>query len=296
MHIALTGCSGFIGSYLARLLHDHGHTISGLVRESSRRDHIEPFIETFVVGPHDDASCWPALLEDADLVIHNSVDWSLIKNPDDIDQHLTSNLLGSLRFLYASAPRPFIYLSTIAVHHDMCERWGGNIEEDHPLRPGNTYGAHKAAMEAFLHAEHHGNGRRVAALRPCAVYGIDPTLKRSIGWPIIRKLQRGEPIDRAGGGKFVHIDDVAAAVVRCAEDETTNGRVYNLVDCYTRWSDWAKIAAEELDLNVEIEHNSPAEPKNIFKKDAAHSLGITMDRGQEGIRQHLRELITKMSE
>ncbi len=42
MHVALTGISGFLGSNIARYLHKAGHTVTGLVRKTSRRDHIEP--------------------------------------------------------------------------------------------------------------------------------------------------------------------------------------------------------------------------------------------------------------
>src|SRR6056297_3576782 len=98
MHIALTGASGFIGSAIARHLHEHGHTVAALVRETSRRDHIEPFVDRFVVGNQDDESAWPDLLEGADAVIHNSVDWGPLRAKDQ-PTHGESNLLASIRFL-----------------------------------------------------------------------------------------------------------------------------------------------------------------------------------------------------
>ena len=47
MHVALTGVSGFIGSVVARHLRGAGHSMAGLIRPSSRRDHVEPFVERF---------------------------------------------------------------------------------------------------------------------------------------------------------------------------------------------------------------------------------------------------------
>ena len=104
MHVAVTGVSGFIGSVLARQLRSAGHTITGLVRETSRRDHIEPDVDRFVVGDHADESVWPDLLADADAVIHNSVDWAPLRSdPVDLDAHLKSNLTASIKFLKAHA-------------------------------------------------------------------------------------------------------------------------------------------------------------------------------------------------
>ena len=72
------------------------------------------------------------------------------------------------------------------------------------------------------------------------------------------------------------------------------GKMYNVVDCYARWADWAKIAAELLNVEMDIDFSSPSEPKNVFTKDAVQSLGVKMDRGHEGIREYLRELIDLM--
>lgn len=294
MHVALTGVSGFIGSHVARRLHEAGHTVAGLVRASSRRDHVQPFVSTFVAGEQADDRVWPRLLDGADCVIHNSVDWQTIRG-GEIDRHLQTNLVGSLRLLRTSAPRQFVFVSSIAVHHDMSPNWHGGIDEEHPLRPASWYGALKASLEAHLWAEHFESGRHTCALRPCGVYGIDPTLDRSHGFDLIQKIQRGErKLSKPGGGKFVHVEDVAAAVVATVGNPAAAGQPFNLVDCYARWGDWAQIAADLLGVRAEVDLSSPANPKNNFTKDAARSLGVNLDRGHEGIRRHLRELIELM--
>ncbi|MCA9286659.1 MAG: NAD(P)-dependent oxidoreductase, partial [Phycisphaerales bacterium] len=283
MRVAITGGSGFIGSVAIHAIARAGHSVTALVRPESRRDHIEASVDRFVVGEHDDESAWPQLLEGAEVVVHSSVDWPALHSGDE-HRHLRSNLLGSIRLLHASRPLPFVYLSSIAVHHDMRPRWEGRVDEDHPLRPSSAYGALKAALESHLWAEHFGQGRATTALRPCAVYGIDPTLERSHGYEIIRMLRARKPFQRSGGGKFVHVDDVAAAIVACLGNPLAAGRPFNLVDCYARWSDLAQMAAEELAVDASIDHSSPPEPRNMFTKDAAASLGVRLDRGHAGIR------------
>jgi nucleoside-diphosphate-sugar epimerase len=300
MNIALTGVSGFIGSTIARHLASAGHSVTGLVRATSRREHVQPFVKRFVVGDQSDESAWPDLLDGAECVVHNSVDWHPIRE-NDYEEHLRSNLLGSLRLLRASAPRQFIFISSLAVHHDMMprrtdERGVNIVDEDHPLRPNSMYGAYKAAVEAHLWAEHFGSGRHASCVRPCAVYGIDPKIEQSYGYGAIEKVARGEPYTREGGGKMVHVEDVAAAVTAIVGNPSAAGRPYNLADCYTRWSNFAVWAGEALGVKPDIRVSSPEQPKNMFDASAARSLGIGLNRGHEGLRTHVRDLVGRMQE
>ncbi|MBK7405311.1 MAG: NAD(P)-dependent oxidoreductase [Phycisphaerales bacterium] len=302
MRVALTGASGFLGSAFARELSAAGHLVTGLVRPSSRRDHIEAVVDRFVVGDQADPTCWPDLLDGAECVIHNSLDWSSMRpEPPDLGAHLATNLAGSLLLLRDSAPRQFVFVSSMAVYHEILPRPVGPhglalVDEDHPLRPRNEYGAYKAAIESHLWAAHLGDGRHTCAIRPCAVYGIDPRLERSHGFQVVQELRRSGAYSKPGGLNFVHIDDVARALVATVGNPAAAGRVYNLVDCHALHADWAAMAAEVLGIQPDIAVNEADRPAHAFSKAAAATLGVRLDRGHAGILAHLRELISVLDQ
>lgn len=182
----------------------------------------------------------------------------------------------------------------MAVHQDMSHR-KPDSPEPHDLLPGSYYAAYKSAVEAHLRAEH-ADGRTTTVLRPCRTYGIDPHVERSEGYDLIERLRRGEGIRRPGWGRWVHVDDVAAAIVATVGSDAASGRAYDLVDCYARHADWAAMAAEVLGVRADIDFSGPTEPASRRDAGASRPLGVAFDRGTEGIRRHLAELAAAMGE
>ena len=103
MRIALTGASGFIGATLARRFAERGDLVTGLLRTTSRRDHVARHLDRIIEGPQDDRTCFAPLLEDADVLVHNSVDWKLLKE-DRLTEHYDSNLVASLELIWTKQP------------------------------------------------------------------------------------------------------------------------------------------------------------------------------------------------
>src|SRR5688572_32119457 len=99
MLVALTGASGFIGSCTARALHAAGHTVRALVRASSRRDHIAPYVAEWREGELHDPQALAGLIAGVEVVIHNGVDWSVREIPQ---RNFERNVMGSLTLLEAA--------------------------------------------------------------------------------------------------------------------------------------------------------------------------------------------------
>ena len=155
MLVSLTGASGFIGSYTAAALHRAGHRVRALVRESSRRDHIAPYVAEWVVGTQNDQGSAQRLSQGADALIHNSVSWNRDASNELPD--LEDNVIGSLRLLETcrlAGVGQFIFVSSVAAYHEIPDSAGGRITEETVTWPESTYGALKASVEAHLKAYH----------------------------------------------------------------------------------------------------------------------------------------------
>ena len=293
MRIALTGASGFLGSNIARHLHEQGHSVTALVRETSTRAHIEGYVDRFVVGDHADKDVWPALLDGADAIVHNSLNVQCYRD-QDWGTHLTSNLVGSIELLLASAPLPFVFISTCAVHHDTLENWNGVVDEEHPTRPYNLYGAYKAAVEPHLWAAHHEHARHAVAIRPSAVYGPDPTRKNLHTRPTFDTIKAGETYTKSGSNPFVHVEDVCRATLSAIETPEAAGQAYNLVDMTARYTELARHAGEALGVEPVIDVPAPEPIEHTFNNAKARTLvsehADFHARGHDGLREHFRLL------
>jgi nucleoside-diphosphate-sugar epimerase len=302
MLVALTGASGFIGSYTTRALHRAGHRVRALVREKSRRDHIEEHVAEWVVGEQSHPKSILEITRGVDCLIHNSLDWSGDENHDV--ENILNNFTSSLRLLEAArlvGAKQFIFVSSVAALREISDEWNGQITETHPTWPDGPYGAFKSAVEPVLKAYHLSYGMNTSAWRPCAVYGIDPKLSRSRWYDEVQKVRRGEMIDTNQGGKIVHVDDVADALTYAVGDESVSGQIYNLVDCYLYHQQAAEFARELTGSAAKIIDRKGSGPKNQFDCSKAiaffgeHGNHIALRRGHEGVRRYISQLLDKIS-
>ena len=301
MLVAITGASGFIGSYTVAALKRRGHAVRALVRETSRRDHIAAHVDEWRVGELHDPQALAGLVAGAEAVVHNGADWdALAQSPV---RNFERNVLGSLRLLDAArqaGSEQFLFVSSVAVHHEILDSANGRIDETHPTWPSGVYGAYKAAIEPHLKAYHVTYGLNTSAWRPAAVYGVDPNVTRSQWHDLIKTAKQGGTVSTDRGGKITHVQDVADALALAVGDASVAGQFYNLVDRYLYWQEVAEIAKQLSGSSATIEDRKGSGPRNQFDCAKAiaffdrHGNGAALRRGMDGVRQYVAEMLPRV--
>jgi nucleoside-diphosphate-sugar epimerase len=299
MQIALTGTTGFLGRYLVRHLAAAGHRLRCWYRPTSDRtglDDVASAIE-WLPGGLGDETATLALVRGADAVVHAAVQWEGPRtrgrtSHGDPDAFLGVNLTGSLRLFQAAydagVPR-FVFLSTCAVHEVILD--DRPLDEAHPLWPTSPYGAHKAALEKFIHSYGLGQGWPICALRPTGIYGLANPPAASRWFDLVGQVRRGEPIATARGGKEVHAADVARAVklLLTADAAAVAGQAFNCYDRYIAEQDVARIAQELTGSRSPIADLNRG-PKHQIATQKLRALGMTFG-GETLLRQTVAELV-----
>lgn len=244
MRVLLTGGDGFIGRHVRRRLADAGHEPVVFDRAVEPRDDVRDLerVRTALAGcdavAHLAAKVGLGLdIEDVDdYASHNDVGTAVVLR--------AAANLGVARIAYASSmvvygegayrcpvhgptsPPPRKVADLDAGRFDpLCPRCGsdlvpGLVGEDAPMDPRNVYAATKTHGEHLAASWSRETGGSVAALRFHNVYG--PGMPRNTPYAGVASLfasaiASGQPprVYEDGGQRrnFVHVDDVAAAVV-----------------------------------------------------------------------------------
>ena len=296
MNIALTGATGFVGFYTARALKAAGHHVRALARRTSTRDQVAPYVDEWVTGDFYDPQAQVGLVAGMDCVIHAAVDYDAAAN---VPVHnFTRNVAGTLQLLEAARQahaQQFIFVSSGAAYAEILP--DRQLDENHPTWPDSLYGAYKASVEPFLKAYHAQFGVNTSAWRPVAIYGVAAKIDESRWIDQVRAVKEGKPVSVKGGGKIVHVQDVAGALTYAVGDADVAGKFFNLVDRHMYWQSVAEIAKELTGSGSEIADNKGPGPKNNYDTAATaaffdrHDNHIAIRRGLEGIRQYVQELL-----
>ena len=169
MRVLLTGSSGWLGRYLAPLLAQNGHEVTGL--------DVVPGAHTDVIGTVADRALIDRTMREhgIDAIIHGGA----LHKPDivryprqafvDVNVTGTLNLIeaavaaGNDRFLFTSTTSLMVRADVRAGAGEQGAWW---MDEDFgPIEPRNIYGITKLAAEQAVKLVHREHGIHVAILR-----------------------------------------------------------------------------------------------------------------------------------
>jgi nucleoside-diphosphate-sugar epimerase len=226
VRVGITGASGFIGSALVRRHLERGDVVCCLTRRPGR--------------PHAGVRCVEGDLERPDDRLVRFADgldvlYHCAGEVIDTARMQAVNVDGVRALLSAAAGRigRWVQLSSAGVYGP---HRTGVISEDTEVAPANVYERTKAEADALVIDA--GCRQAIAShvvLRPSIVFGAGMS-NRSIAH-LIRTIERGLFFFVGAPGasaNYIHVANVADALVRCGTLPAAAGRTYNL-------SDWCTI-------------------------------------------------------
>lgn len=301
MKIALTGATGFLGRYLIQQLVDRGDSLRCWTRPTSDRSVLEAFADRveWVEGGLQRPESIHALIEGCDAVIHAALDRpgaGFLGAEGALIPFVEANVVGSLRLIEAAQQAGigrFIYIATCAVHDVILE--DRPLDETHPLWPLSHYGAHKAAVEAFVSSFGRGQDFPICSLRPTGIYGLAHPVSESKWFDLVRQVVQGEEVHCQGGGKEVHVDDAARAAILLLDAPTDRirGEAFSCYDRYVSQFEVATLAKQISGSSATIQ-GGPSSPKNQIETGKLRALGMQFG-GQPLLEETIKQLVEAAS-
>lgn len=285
MRIAVTGATGFVGRYIVSHLAAAGHQLICWRRPSSDVSGLPREVVWIEGGLGDDHSA-RELVEGADALVHAALDHpggGFRGGEGDLVEFVEQNVLGSIRLFERAREAKVgrvVFVSSCAVHDVILT--DRPLDEAHPTWSSNHYGAHKAAVEAFVGSYGLGGSLTVCALRPCGVYGLAQPATASKWFGLVRNIVARRPVECRKGGKEVHAADVARGVdvLLKADDSAVSGRMFNCCDRYVSEYEVALLAQRISGADGPIE-GEITRPRNQIATDRIRALGMTF--GGDGL-------------
>jgi len=235
--VYVTGCLGFIGSYVTRACLKKGWYVKGIdkITYAANPELLDEFNKyenfTFIQCDINDIP----FIHDCDYIINTAAETHVGNSIANSDDFVHSNvngihhLLELLRnFRYESSKTPtLLHFSTDEVYGDIDS--GAHIETD-LLKPSNPYSATKAAADMLVLAWGRTYNVPYVIVRPTNNYGIGQYVEKLI--PKSCKyfnLGRKIPIHNNGTPirNWLHAADTAAAIITIIESGVKN-EIYNI--------------------------------------------------------------------
>jgi UDP-glucose 4-epimerase len=276
-NVLITGGAGFIGSNLAHRLLELGASVTlvdSLIPEYGGNlyniSNIEKRVHLNISDVRDEHSM-KYLVQNKDILFNLAGQTSHMDSMNNPETDLDINCRAQLSILEMCRK----YNPVIKVVFASTRQIYGKpdylpVDEKHPLRPVDVNGINKMAGEWYHILYNNVYGIRTCALRLTNIYGPHMRIKDArqtfVGiW--LRLLLEGRPFEVWEGHQlrdFIFVDDCVNALLLAAQQEETNGQIFNL-------GDRNPVSLQELaDLLLELHgsgsysvHSFPEERKKI---------------------------------
>jgi dTDP-glucose 4,6-dehydratase len=235
--VYVTGCLGFIGSYVTRACLKKGWYVKGVdkITYAANRDLLDEFNKyknfSFVHCDINDLK----FLYDCDYVINTAAETHVGNSIASSTEFVKSNIDGVHNLLELiknhrgeNSSKPILlHFSTDEVYGDIDE---GEHTEEHLLKPSNPYSATKAAADMMIMAWGRTHNVPYMIIRPTNNYGIGQYVEKLIP-KAIKCLNLGRKIPLHNNGtpyrNWLHASDTARAVITLIEKGQI-GEIYNV--------------------------------------------------------------------
>jgi dTDP-glucose 4,6-dehydratase len=235
--VYITGCLGFIGSYVTRLCLNKGWYVKGVdkMTYAANKTLLEEFTQydnfSFVGCDINDLK----FLYECDYIINTAAETHVGNSIASSNEFVKSNIDGVHNLLELiknyrgeNTQKPtLIHFSTDEVYGDIEE--GEHIETD-LLKPSNPYSATKAAADMLVMAWGRTHNVPYVIIRPTNNYGIGQYVEKLIPKTCkYLKLGKRVPLHNDGSPirNWLHARDTASAVITIIEAGVKN-EIYNI--------------------------------------------------------------------
>jgi len=235
--VYITGCLGFIGSYVTRLCLQKGWYVKGVdkITYAANKDLLDEFNKnpnfSFVHCDINDLK----FLYDCDYIINTAAETHVGNSITSSAEFIKSNIDGVYNILELiknhrgeNSKKPIlIHFSTDEVYGDIDE--GFHTEND-LLKPSNPYSATKAAADMLIMAWGRTYKVPYIIVRPTNNYGIGQYVEKLIP-KACKYLKIGKKIPLHNNGtpirNWLHAQDTADAVIAIIESQVEN-EIFNI--------------------------------------------------------------------
>ena len=237
--VYVTGCFGFIGSYVTKACLQKGWYVMGVdkctyaANEELIWDWSAEYGDKFTFVKEDINDL--KFLYECDYVINTAAETHVGNSIVDSKEFIHSNINGVYNLLeliknyrLESNKKPILlHFSTDEVYGDI--KSGAHVESD-VLKPSNPYSATKAAADMLILAWARTHNTPYVIVRPTNNYGTGQYVEKLIPKSCkMLHLGRKIPLHNAGTPirNWLHASDTAKAVIKIIESGTVN-EIYNI--------------------------------------------------------------------